>query len=112
MHKFATVGDNIIPLKNIIRIEIGEIEQEHVVVVTEKGRYDAYGFDAIELVMLIKPSAVEGRRVRFKKHSWAVHNIIGHPLMQLLTWIGFKETAIWIHDATTPTMRNYIGPKK
>lgn len=34
--------------------------------------------------------------------NWTVHNIIGHPLMEILHLMGFKELGERVHDATTP----------
>lgn len=99
-------GNILIPLEDIKRLEIPNIEQEEAVIVTYDGTsYVAKGFDAIEAVMLTKPSALEGRRLKWKKGAWAFHNLVGHPLMQILAWCGFKRTAIWLHDVTTPRPR-------
>lgn len=35
--------------------------------------------------------------------NFAFHNIIGHPLMQLLMWAGKKDLAEKIHNNTLPT---------
>ena len=104
--QFVTLHDSLIPVDNITHVDISDLDNDHVVVVTHHGEYHAYGFDAIEVVLAVKPSAVEGRRnIRFKKGAWAFHNIVGHPLMQILVWIGFTKAAISVHDLTTPTAR-------
>lgn len=36
---------------------------------------------------------------RFK---YAVHNLVGHPLMEVCNWYGFYELAERIHDKTLP----------
>lgn len=33
---------------------------------------------------------------------WAIHNIVGHPLMEISRWVGMKKFSYWIHDATLP----------
>jgi hypothetical protein len=33
---------------------------------------------------------------------WAIHNIIAHPLMELLGWIGLRRAGNWLHDKTVP----------
>jgi len=45
---------------------------------------------------------------------WAVHNLIAHPLMQLLWWMSLcgliKSVANigdWLHDWTTPKEKDY-----
>ncbi|SFD67068.1 hypothetical protein SAMN05660831_02065 [Thiohalospira halophila DSM 15071] len=34
--------------------------------------------------------------------NWPVHNLIGHPAMQLLRWAGARELAQRVHDGTLP----------
>ncbi len=39
--------------------------------------------------------------------NWPVHNIIGHPMMQILMWVGLvyppaMRWAIQFHDRTCP----------
>lgn len=99
-------GQDIIPLDDVARLNISGIEDEHVLVYTRDGRIlDAHGFDAIEAVMLLKPSAVEGRRLSWRKGAWAFHNMVGHPVMQILAWLGFARAGIRFHDWTTPSPR-------
>lgn len=33
---------------------------------------------------------------------WAVHNIIAHPLSELLHWVRLDAVANWLHDETIP----------
>lgn len=98
-------GNVLIPMSRVRRIDISEIEAEHLVLITDDGEYTALGFDAIEIVMLVKPSALEGRRLKWNKGAWALHNVLYHPLMQILVWMGFKKEAIRLHDWSTPRPR-------
>lgn len=99
-------GNSLIPFEHVLEVNIEDIEHEIVRIATKGGViYTAEGFDAIEAVMAIKPSALEGRRLRWRKNAWIIHNVIGHPLMQLLALLGFKRRAIWLHDVTTPRPR-------
>jgi len=101
-------GNHLIPLDLVKHIDITNIEQSEVSIVTTDGEtFKAMGFDAIEAVMVFKPSALEGRRLRWQKGAWAFHNLVAHPLLQVLAWLGFKKTAVWLHDATTPTPRGF-----
>lgn len=34
--------------------------------------------------------------------NYAVHNIIAHPLMEILKWIGKNDLANKVHDQTLP----------
>ena len=38
---------------------------------------------------------------RFK---WSIHNIIGHPLSEILFQFGFKNTSDLVHDITAPSI--------
>jgi hypothetical protein len=60
------------------------------------------GVHAIELMMAISPSIFEGKRLKWKKHRWMLHNLIGHPLMQFLVLLKKYDLAMLVHDLTIP----------
>lgn len=103
IEKFVKIGEAIVPLSSVRALDIADVE--HGIV---KVRYGddmigtASDFDAFELIMLLKPCAIEGRRLRWAKHAWAFHNLVAHPVMQVLVWCGFKKTGLWLHDITVP----------
>jgi len=67
------------------------------------GKHEAVeGQEAMNLIVQLDPSALEGEQLKYTKHVWAVHNLIGHPLMQILSWLGLSKLGVRIHDATTP----------
>lgn len=33
---------------------------------------------------------------------WAIHNIVAHPVSEVLHWFGFDRLGSLIHDATVP----------
>ena len=104
--------NDLIPLDEVRRINLDRFEQGEVDIITfENITYTAYGLDAIEAVWAVKPSASEGRRLRWKKGAWAFHNVVAHPLMQVLAWLGMTHHAIWLHDVTTPRARGFKPPK-
>jgi hypothetical protein len=37
-----------------------------------------------------------------RRIEWAVHNIIGHPLMEICFLLGLERLGLWIHDETLP----------
>lgn len=37
-----------------------------------------------------------------KKFRMAPHNMIGHPCMELLHWVGLEKQAEWVHEVTIP----------
>lgn len=63
------------------------------------------GHEAVDIIMRICPNYFEGRRWKYMKAAWVVHNFIGHPFMQVFMWLGLKSTAMKIHDCTIPVPR-------
>lgn len=101
-------GNTLIPFWDIRTIDIARLEIGEVEIVTYmEERFVATGFDAIEAVYAVKPSAMEGRRLRWQRHAWAFHNVIAHPVVQLLAWCGLKRWAVRFHDYTTPKPRDF-----
>lgn len=37
---------------------------------------------------------------RFK---YSIHNLLGHPIMEIFNILGFKKLSIWVHDITLPS---------
>lgn len=60
------------------------------------------GPEAFNIVMAVCPAVLEGKRAKYVKNSWAVHNLIGHPLMQIFSWLRLPALGIKIHDVTIP----------
>ncbi len=99
-------GNFLIPVSRVRAVNIERIEEQIVSVERDDGKvFLAEGFDAIEIVMQLKPSALEGRRLKWKQGAWAFHNFVAHPAMQILVWLGRKKAAIRLHDRTTPRPR-------
>jgi Ca2+/Na+ antiporter len=40
---------------------------------------------------------------------WGVHNLIAHPLSELLYWTIGERAANWLHDATVPKHKKGTG---
>ncbi len=97
-------GDQIILVERVTGINIDKLESDHLATIyTKDGEFVSEGFHALEAIMLIKPSALEGRRLQWKRDAWAIHNLIGHPVMQLLAWCGRGDLGVRFHDYTSPT---------
>lgn len=62
-----------------------------------------YGVEALNVIMKLSPAVLEGKKGHYYKNAWMIHNFIGHPLMQFLSWLGFSKAAICVHDRTIPT---------
>lgn len=61
-----------------------------------------HGAEATNIIMTLCPAVLEGKRAKYQRHAWAVHNLIGHPLMQIFSWLKLPALGIKIHDATVP----------
>lgn len=86
-------------------LDITQIEKEYILVKV-RGRdgmlVEVSGFDALDLVWQLKPGCLEGKRLKFPKYSWFIHNMFAHPLMQIIALFGFTRAAMWVHDVTVP----------
>lgn len=103
-------GHLLLPFDDVRHVDVSEIETGSVSIVMKNGDvHEARGFDAIEAVMAVKPSAVEGLRLRWRPHAWAFHNLVAHPVVQVLAWCGCKRAAVRFHDWTTPAPRGFRG---
>ena len=51
-----------------------------------------------------RPRRPDGvRRVAVpKRFRWALHNLVGHPLLEVLTQLGAPRLGEWVHDVTLP----------
>ena len=39
---------------------------------------------------------------RLGPFKWTLHNLVAHPLSELVYLIGFEQASNWIHDVTAP----------
>lgn len=100
---FAKAGDQVFALSAIVRLDFSAIEELKVRVHLVDGSVlEACEIDAIELALATKPSVLESRRLRWPKLAWAVHNLLGHPVMQLLAFFKCYRLAFKVHDGTVP----------
>ena len=97
-----------IPVHNVHSLDFNEIQNGIVRVTTMDGHiYVARGFEAYRLIIERAPRDMEGKRLRWAKHSWAVHNLVAHPLLQILAWLGFPKLGMRIHDRTQPIPKEF-----
>lgn len=36
------------------------------------------------------------------RFHWTLHNVVGHPLMEIFTLLGAPTIGSWFHDTTQP----------
>ena len=41
--------------------------------------------------------------------KWSLHNLVAHPLSELMYLIGLEQASNWIHDATIPEHEPGLG---
>lgn len=58
--------------------------------------------------MTLGPHFGMDKYMAVKIRSWAIHNLFGHPLMQIFMWLGFPQIGINIHDTTMPNGDNDV----
>ena len=109
MSQFVLLGESVVNVDLISRIDFSNIEDLHIKVYMKDSRFiDVVGIQVIDILMAIKPSAFESRRMRWYRHIWSFHNLVGHPLMQVLAYLKYYKAAIWVHDITVPKP---LGPR-
>lgn len=97
------VDDELLNESEIASVDLSGLEALEIVVWRASGEGSTLrGQAALDFVMRNCPSAVEGRRLRFARHAWAFHNLVAHPAMQVLTWLGRRDLGLRVHDATVP----------
>ena len=47
-----------------------------------------------------------------RRFQWAPHNLVAHPLMEILHQLGFHELSDKVHDVTIPKEDNSENNKK
>lgn len=84
-------------------VDISNIEQQSIVAYVDGlPPLTITGIAALEFVWMLKPSVLEGKKLTWHKNAWVMHNLVAHPIMQLLAFVRAYSWAIWIHDVTIP----------
>lgn len=88
---------------DIKQIDMSEMENGTILIQTRGGaEYTVSDFQMIDYLYRLKPNVFEGKRMKYAKHAWAYHNLVAHPLMQILAFFGKYKLAMEVHDATIP----------
>lgn len=100
---FLKFGNELINVNHIVTVDISKIENLEICVVLNNGKTAAaFGHEAIEAALVLKPQAIEGVKLKFPKNAWIIHNLLAHPAMQILSLFGKHRAAFALHDATIP----------
>ncbi len=113
INNFIKTDNGLINVSKIIYIDTSLVEELKIEIKSS----DEYGniikdvatnLNAIEILMELKPSCLEGKNLKWMKNKWIVHNLIAHPLMQILCFFKCYKLAIKLHDNTVPKPLNII----
>jgi hypothetical protein len=102
---FRSQDNQCLRASDVWRVETGRLESEGVVWVYMEGDsrgVELKGVPAIDFLMDNAPFMLEGRRMRWRRWDWALHNLAAHPLMQLLALCRLHRWAFAVHDYTIP----------
>jgi len=103
---FVLIEDRVINADTIATIDLANVEDLRLTVRRKDGEtHLVYGIQTIDILMALKPSALESRRLKWPRFAWTIHNLVGHPLMQLLAYFKKYKLAMKVHDATIPRPR-------
>lgn len=105
----VNLSSMLVQASMIRSIDVSNLESQTISVTLIDDRIvEVTGFAAVELVWLVKPSAIEGLPyIKWNKNAWVIHNMIAHPLMQILAWFKLYKWAIKVHDVTVPKPIRY-----
>jgi hypothetical protein len=106
-NELVQVGEMVVARSSIRTIDMRRLDELRVTVHIADGGppVELHNADTVDLLMRLCPKVFEGRRFRFVRHAWTVHNLVGHPLMQVCAWFGKPKLGLWIHDVTVPRPR-------
>jgi hypothetical protein len=103
MSEFIRTDSQLLAREHIARVDFSQIEQLILHIhCHDSSAHQLTGILALEAAMQLSPALLEGKRLRWAKHRWAVHNLVGHPLMQVLAWLRRYDWALKVHDLTIP----------
>lgn len=99
--RFIEANSLMIPMERVDRIDLSDIRNSQVVIILLSGeKIVAQDFDAYRIAIMSEN--LEGKAMRWVKHSWAFHNIFGHPILQIFVWLGMTKLGLRFHDWTAP----------
>jgi hypothetical protein len=107
--QFIRSRDRVINVSDIRWIDLQDLEAGLIVVHHGDQKTEITGSLAVEAVMLLKPSALEGRRLKWVKRAWLKHNLIGHPMLMTLALLGRVDLGLKIHEATVPRPISWLA---
>lgn len=105
---FLQVKDRLVNVAIIKEIELVDLSKGwlHLHYTGNRPSELVEGHQAFEIVWRLCPEALEGKALKSVRYTWALHNLVAHPLMQILSWLGWRKTGLALHDGTIPMATN------
>lgn len=102
--KFIQLGNHLVREQDIESVDVSNLKDGRIVVLMRQQckAIVVEGIQAFDAINQLHPSAVEGVRLTFGWNTWVVHNLVAHPLMQILAFARLHKAAFWVHDGTVP----------
>lgn len=100
--RYVKNGTYLLPVERVDRADYSRIEELVLLVEHDGVRTVIEGIDALEAAIVLNPACLEGKRLRWPRNAWLVHNLVGHPVMQVLALLGMRRLGLWVHDVTVP----------
>lgn len=100
--QFVELDYKIYPVSAIKRIEIADTQEFGIYISCDNNICQLRGQPAIDMVMRLCPQYFEGKRFKFIKRQWTFHNLLSHPILQILSWFKLHKLGFKIHDSSIP----------
>jgi hypothetical protein len=102
--RFFRHGNQCTRVDEVHHVDVGRLELEGKIYVAflGGGGFHLDGIEAIDFLVDNAPFMLEGRRMRWRRWDWAFHNLVAHPLMQVLAFCRLSKWAMAVHDCTIP----------
>lgn len=100
------------PLSKVEGFEVLRNVAPHRVLVIMQGSREELILEGEEAYDFIQMVHVPQRAAPRMSWSWLFHNLIGHPLMGILSFLGFQEAAERVHEATLPRSERKGAPRE
>lgn len=49
------------------------------------------------------------RLAKLGRFAWTLHNVVGHPLSEVLHQVGAQRAANWVHNVTMPEHETWVN---
>lgn len=103
--RFVLVNDDLVPVDSIIRVNVESLPLDGTIEVwiKDKGWKVSNEKMMVDILREVHPTYLEGHpKFKWVRRSWTIHNLLGHPVMEVLSRLGFPHLGLRVHDRTIP----------